>query len=138
MGNSPYLTLRVEAMEKFGTVLECMDGRPQRKVADYLTTSFGVRHVDTITTAGTVRHVAQDTDQTAFLLANLAVSVDKHGSNHIAVVGHHDCAGNPVSDKAQKQQVIDAVTRLRDLYPAAEVIGLWLGENWIVERVHAK
>ena len=122
-------------MEKFGTILECMDGRPQRKVADYLATSFGVRHLDTITTAGTVRHLAQETEQTATLLSNLAVSVDKHGSSQIAVVAHHDCAGNPVPDKTQKQQIVEAATRIRDLYPTADVIGLWLDENWIVERI---
>ena len=122
-------------MEKFGTVLECMDGRTQRKVADYLTTSFGVRHLDTITTAGTIQHLARDTDQTPALLANVAVSVERHGSTQIAVVAHHDCAGNPVPDKVQKQQVAAAAARLHDLYPRAEVIGLWVGENWILERI---
>ncbi len=122
-------------MDDFGTVLECMDGRPLRKVADYLGTTFGVRHVDTITTAGTVRHLATQTEQTDALLANLAISVDKHGSTKIAVVAHHDCAGNPVPAKTQRQQIVAAVDRVRDLYPETEVIGLWLNENWIIERV---
>ena len=135
MGNPPHFTPRVADIEKFGTVLLCMDGRPQRKVADYLTTSFGVRNLDTITTAGLVRHMAEHTDQTATLLANVDISIEKHGSRQIAVVAHHDCAGNPASDKAQKQQVATATTRLSDLYPDAEVIGLWLSEQWIVERV---
>lgn len=122
-------------MDDFGTVLQCMDGRPQRKVADYLLTSFGVRHLDTITTAGTVKHLAADTEQTATLLSNLAVSVDKHGSNHIAVVAHYDCAGNPVAEKTQRHQVTEATTKLRGLYPDAEIVGLWLNEHWIVEKV---
>ena len=112
-----------------------MDGRPQRIVADYLTTSFGVRHLDTITTAGTVRHLAEDTEQTSALLSNLDISVKSHGSNHIAVVAHHDCAGNPVSDRTQRQQVAAATVRLRQLYPDAEVVGLWLNEHWVVEPV---
>lgn len=135
MGTFPYPTPRVVWIEKYGTVLTCMDGRPQRKVADYLTTSFGVRHLDLITTAGTVRHLAEDTAETGLLLRNLAVSTDKHGSRHIAIVAHHDCAGNPVSDKAQKDQVRAAVALIRDLYPGAEVTGLWLNERWIVERL---
>ena len=122
-------------MEKFGTVLTCMDGRPQRKVADYLTTSFGVRHLDTITTAGTVRHLAAETEQTPVLLENLRISIEKHGSKQVAVVAHHDCAGNPISDKAQKSEVRAAVARLLELYPRAEITGLWLNEQWIVERV---
>ena len=55
-------------MERYGSVLECMDGRSQRKVADYLNTVFGVRNLDTITTAGAIRHLAEDTDQTQTLL----------------------------------------------------------------------
>lgn len=111
-----------------------MDGRPQRKVADYLTTSFGVRHLDTITTAGLVRHLAEDTEQTRTILANLDISVDKHGSKQIAVVAHHGCAGNAVSDKTQKQQLAAAVERIEKLYPQSEAVGLWLNEQWIVER----
>lgn len=135
MGNPPHITLRVREMKEFGAVLECMDGRPMRKVADYLSTSFGVRYIDTITTAGTVKHLANDTEQTGTLLANLAVSVDKHGSSQIAIVAHHDCAGNPVSSRAQRQEIVAAVDRISSLYPDADVIGLWLGENWIIEKV---
>jgi carbonic anhydrase len=123
-------------MEKYGTVLECMDGRAQRKVADYLATSFGVRNLDTITTAGAVRHLAEETNQTGTLLDNLAISVGKHGSRQIAVVAHHDCLGNPVSDNTQKTQLGAAIARIRDLYPQADVTGLWLNPQWILERVN--
>lgn len=129
--SNPYIA----AIDQFGTILECMDGRPQRKVADYLSTSFGVRHLDNITTAGLVRHLAEETDQTSTILTNLDISIQQHGSRKVAVVAHHDCAGNPVSDKAQKQQIVAAVVRLEDLYPDIEVTGLWLNESWIVERV---
>jgi hypothetical protein len=122
-------------MAIFGTVLECMDGRSQRKVADYLTTSFGVRHVDTITTAGMVRHIAEETEQTPMLLANLEVSRGAHGSNQIAVVAHSDCAGNLVPDRVQKEQLGEAISRLKELHPDAEVVGLWLNDHLIVERV---
>jgi len=128
-------------MQDFGTVLICMDGRPQRKTADYLITTFGIRYLDTITTAGTVRHLADDTEQTPVLLSNLAVSVQRQAAAHgpssaqVAVVAHYDCLGNPTTEKTQKRQIIAATQRIRDLYPEAEVIGLWVGENWIVERI---
>jgi hypothetical protein len=115
-----------------------MDGRIQRKVSDYLSTAFGVRHLDTITTAGLIRHVAADTTQTATLLDNVAASMKAHGSNKIAVVAHHDCAGNPVSDRVQKQEVATAMIRLAETHPGSEVIGLWLNEQWIVERIRAQ
>lgn len=137
MGTFPHFLPRVSRIEEFGTVLTCMDGRPQRKVADYLTSSFGVRHLDTITTAGMVRHIAAETDQTPMLLDNLAVSIDRHGSRQVAVVAHFDCAGNPASEESQKRQLQEAVARIRRLYPDVESIGLWLGEHLIVERLRA-
>lgn len=124
-------------MKEFGTVLTCMDGRIQRKVSDYLLASFGVRSVDTVTAAGMVRHVASDTDRTTTILGDLDVSVTKHGSRDIAVVAHRDCAGNPTSDGNQREQVARAITRLGQHHPEAEVIGLWLGEGWIVERIRS-
>lgn len=112
-----------------------MDGRPQRKVAAYLSVAFRVRHLDTITTAGLVRHLASDTEQTPFLLADLDISLTAHGSQRVAIIAHHDCAGNPVSDEEQAQQVADAVRRLATIHPGTETVGLWVNEHWTVEEV---
>lgn len=114
-----------------------MDGRIQRKVADYLLTTFGVRNIDTVTAAGIVKHVASDTGRTETIFSDLDVSVNQHGSQDIAVVAHHDCAGNPTTDAEQKEQVSRAVSRLMRRHPDAEVIGIWLDRNWTVERVRA-
>ena len=112
-----------------------MDGRPQRKVAAYLSVVFRVRNLDTITTAGMVRHLASDTELTPSLLANLDISLTAHGSRQIAVVAHHDCAGNPVSDEQQAHQIADAVRRLSTIHPGTGLVGLWVNEHWTVEEV---
>lgn len=112
-----------------------MDGRPQQKVAAYLRIAFRVLHLDTITTAGLVRHLASDTEQTPVLLANLEVSLSAHGSSQVAVVAHHDCAGNPVSDGEQRHQVEKAVQRLSSLHADTEIVGLWVNAHWIVEEI---
>lgn len=112
-----------------------MDGRVQRKLADYVTAAFGARHLDTITTAGLIRHLAEDTDQTLLLRTNLETSMRAHGSRQVAVAAHHDCAGNPVPDATQKNQVARAIARLQRDYPQLEVVGVWLNDRWIVERV---
>jgi carbonic anhydrase len=124
-------------MKDFGTVLTCMDGRIQRKVSDYLVTTFGVRNVDTVTAAGMVKHVASDTSRTQAILGDLDVSVSQHGSRDIAVVAHHDCAGNPAADTEQKDQVAKAVARLMERHPGAEVVGIFLDRNRTIERVRA-
>jgi len=112
-----------------------MDGRPQQKVAAYLSVAFRVRHLDSITTAGLVRHLASDTDQTPILLANLNISLTAHGSQRVAVVAHHDCAGNPLSAEQQKEQVAAAVRRLSTIHPDAKFVGIWVNEHWTVEEV---
>jgi len=124
-------------MRDFGTVLTCMDGRIQRKVSDYLLTTFGVKSVDTVTAAGMVKHVAADTERTQTILGDLDVSVTQHGSRDIAVVAHHDCAGNPITEEKQKDQIARAVARLLRRHPDAEVIGIWLDGNWTIERVRS-
>ncbi len=124
-------------MRDFGTVLTCMDGRIQRKVSDYLMTVFGVRNLDTITAAGMIRHIASDTERTANILEDLGVSVAQHGSQDIALVAHHDCAGNPTSDKVQRDQILDAMDRVSKQHPDAQIVGLWVDGSWTVERIRA-
>lgn len=122
-------------MREFATVLNCMDGRVQRKVNDYLTASFGVRWVDSLTAPGMVQHIAEDTARTGQILADLGISLNRHGSRQIAVAAHADCAGNPVSDRTQKDQLGLATKRLAEQSPDAEVMALWVSDSWIVERV---
>jgi carbonic anhydrase len=114
-----------------------MDGRIQRKVSDYLLTTFGVRNVDTVTAAGMVKHLAADTGRTETILGDLDVSVNQHGSRDIAVVAHHDCAGNPTTDTEQRGQVAQAVSQLIRRHPDTEVIGIWVDRNRTIERVRA-
>lgn len=125
-------------MREFGAVLTCVDGRIQRKVSDYLLTVFGVRNLDTITAAGMIRHIAAETERSSDLLGDLDVSVAQHGSQDIAVVAHHDCAGNPTSDKVQRDQILEAMARVSKRHPDAEVVGLWVDRNWTVERIRAR
>lgn len=122
-------------MKEFGSVLNCMDGRVQRKVSDYLTATFGVRFVDTITAPGIVQHVAAQTARTAEILDDLRISLGKHGSTHIGIVAHADCAGNPVADKTQKGQVGAAMVQLAEMFPGTQVVGLWVDDRRIVERI---
>jgi hypothetical protein len=63
------------------------------------------------------------------------ISLRKHGSRLIAVSGHYDCAGNPVGEATQKEQIRASVEYLKGRYPEAEVLGLWIDDQWKVSRV---
>lgn len=123
---------------KFGTVINCMDGRVQNQVNDYMIKEYGVEHVDTITLAGPVRVLA--TNEQASLIENVLfrtnISVKKHGSKVIAVCGHHDCAGIPEPDENQMTYIKESVIKMKNWYPDCEVIGLWLDKDFTVQKIN--
>ncbi len=111
-----------------------MDGRVQLPVINYLMERFGVEYVDSITEPGPVKILAEQTDQALLdsILKRVSVSTEKHGSKSIAICAHPDCAGNPVDDETQKDQLRKATELLKGQYPNTEVLTLWLDINWDV------
>ena len=121
----------------FGTVINCMDGRTQLPANEYLRRQFEVDYVDTITEAGPVRILGEEPDSppAESILARVKISTDKHGSKHIAIVAHHDCAGNPVPEDKQREQLDLAARFVAAQCPGVRVLGLWIGADWTVEKV---
>jgi len=121
----------------FCTAINCMDGRTQLPVNEYMRKRYGVDYVDTITEPGPIRILAGEGDPVLLesIFARVAISVEKHGSQAICVVGHHDCAGNPVDRETQLVQVEKSVALLGERFPGVEVFGVWVGEQWTVEAL---
>jgi carbonic anhydrase len=123
--------------KKFATAVNCMDGRAQLPVIEYLKKKLGVDFVDMVTEAGPVKALAENADK-GFLDAvkkRVRVSVEKHHSQAIAVVGHHDCAGNPVGEAEQRRQIERSLAVIGSWKLDVELLGLWVNENWQVEAV---
>lgn len=82
----------------FATAINCIDGRTQIPVIDYIRKKYKVDYVDMITEPGPIRVLAENTDKPTIesIKRRVGISTEKHGSVHIVIVGHHDCAGNPV------------------------------------------
>lgn len=118
----------------FCTVINCIDGRVQIPVIAYLQNRFGVEYVDVVTEAGPVGILSQraDSSDAKSIYRRVELSILAHFSQVTAVVAHHDCAGNPVSDSEQKQQLRICLEILSQRYPRMEVVGLWLDQNWAV------
>ncbi len=121
----------------FCTAVNCIDGRAQLPVINYLRTRFSVEYVDSVTEPGVNRILAEHGggERAACVLRRLEVSMDRHDSRQVAVVGHHDCAANPSGRPSQEQHVRAAVRLLRERYGHAEVIGLWVDEHHQVAEV---
>jgi carbonic anhydrase len=121
----------------FATAINCMDGRVQEPVTAYLKSKLQTAYVDMVTEAGPDGILAQMTNYEAInaIKRRVDISVQRHGSRHIAVIGHHDCAGNPVSADTHRSHIQSAIQTLRLWYPDITIVGLWVDENWIVEEL---
>ena len=121
---------------RFGCAINCMDGRTQLPVIEWVKREYGVEYVDAVTEPGPVKILAEAPEGPAALSIRerVAISVEKHGSKTVAVVTHFDCAGNPVPKDAQLEQLAKALVTVRDWGFDAEVVGVWVDENWQVYR----
>ena len=112
---------------EFATALSCIDGRIQRPVNDFLVAEFGVTHLDTVTRAGIIKYLTASYDPaTTAIVLDLDASVRAHSSKRLALVAHHDCAGNPVDDDIQHRQLEDGVAHFRRRYPELDIVGVWV------------
>lgn len=126
--------------DSFGTVINCIDGRTQAPARRFLRDRFGVKHLDTITEPGPIRVLAEGYPAATVeaIRARVQLSIEGHGSGAVAVIAHEDCAGNPVDRDVQMVQLERSLRRVREWFPAAEVIGLWMTPVdgvWVPEEV---
>jgi len=121
----------------FCTAITCMDGRIQLPAIYWLQKYFKAAFVDVITEAGPIRILSEQQEPRLVqsILKRLKISMDVHASNGIAVIGHHDCAGNPVEREKQIRQIEASIGFLKKNYPKAAIIGLWVDEQWKVNLI---
>ncbi len=92
---------------RFGTAVNCMDGRAVDATSQFVRTMYDLHFVDQITEPGMDGQLLSiDDSAREALKRKLSISIVHHGSRHVAVVGHSDCAGHPVTDEVH----CDAVT----------------------------
>ena len=121
----------------FCTTINCMDGRVQLPVITFLQKRFNADLVDSITEPGPNRILSDQTPQDLFasIFNRIRISIEKHRSVGIAVVGHFDCAGNPTDRTEQTIQTQNAVDVIKRHYPNIPIIGLWVDEHWHVHEL---
>ncbi len=120
-------------VKAFAAAINCIDGRVQKPVLEYIRNSFSVDYVDMITEPGPNKILSEgkDVNIIEFLKKKVGISVEKHNSQIIAVVAHYDCAGNPASEDVQKEHLRKAVSVIASWgFPVKKIIALWLDENF--------
>lgn len=124
------------AVGRFATAINCIDGRTQRPVSEWIRIQFSVDYVDTITQPGPEAALTRGPASAIEVMRqNVGVSVQAHQSQLIAVAAHHECAGNPVSDDEHKAQVRAACEVIAKWGFPARIVGLWVNEWWQIEVV---
>lgn len=122
--------------KKFGTTVNCMDGRTQVPVSDWMIKEFDLDYVDTVTEAGPDKIISEaNADEIESIKSRVLISVEAHGSEVITIVGHYDCAGNPVSEEQHQQDIKKAMKEVASWDLPVKIIGLWVGSDWQVEVV---
>ena len=125
---------------RFCTAINCMDGRVQLPVIDYLKERFNVDYVDVVSEPGPNGILAMQSKPNLVesIFERVNISIRNHGSVGIAIVGHHDCAGNPAGKEEQFAHIRDAIRFVHTKFDQIEIIGLWVDENWEVTEVVSK
>ena len=124
------------ALEPFGTAINCIDGRTQRPVAEWVIANGQVTFVDMVTEPGADGVVASAPSQrVAGLRQAVEVSVNHHHSAIVAIAGHHGCAGHNVSDEEHKQSIRQAAQVVAGWGLPVRVVGLWVNAAWQVEVI---
>lgn len=116
----------------FCCAVNCMDGRVQDAVKNYMKDNYHVDYVDMVTEPGPNKILADSTD--ALLTENIKkrveISVHHHGSKVVAIVGHFGCAGNPAEKNVQEEHLIKAKQKVESFGLGAKVILLWVEKDF--------
>ena len=76
----------------FDTVINCMDGRVQVPVIDWLKKNYNLDYIDTVTEPGPELVLAENADNFTIqsIKRKVEISVSRHNSTLIAVAGHRN------------------------------------------------
>jgi len=122
----------------FACAINCMDGRVQDAVKNYMKENYSIDYVDMVTEPGPNKILADNSDTAIIenIKKRVEVSVEHHGSKVLAIVGHFGCAGNPTEKEEQIKHLKEAQKTIESFGFPIEIVLLWVDGDWkTVERV---
>jgi hypothetical protein len=122
---------------RFGTAINCIDGRTQQVVIDHMKQNYNIDGVDMVTFPGADGLFSNEdhTEEIVLIRRAVSISIEKHGSRIIAVVGHHDCAGNPATREHHYMHIRTAIRKVFSWNLHAQIIGLYINDKREIEEV---
>ncbi len=124
---------------KFATAINCMDGRTQEPIIDWVKQRFNVDFVDLITEPGPDKILSEGPIELINSIKNrVKISIEKHNSDNIIIVSHYDCTGNPVDREKHLEQLKDSLKVIKSWNLNSNIFGVWIDEEWIVKEIKFK
>ncbi len=128
----------MENQKKFACAINCMDGRVQDAVKNYMKENFAADYVDMITEPGPNKILADAESNLSTgsgqvienIKKRLEISVNHHGSKVVAIVGHFGCAGNPTEKEEQIEHLKKAEEVVKNFGFPVEIVLLWVDGDW--------
>ena len=121
--------------DKRAVVLNCIDGRIQVPVIEWIKKNYGVDNVDNVTEPGMDGILSDPQKSIEAFIKKVEISIRVNSAEIIVVVGHHDCRGNPVSEELHKEQIRSSVSRMKKEFSTIPVVGLWINDRWQGEKI---
>jgi carbonic anhydrase-like protein len=122
---------------KFGTAINCIDGRTQEPVIDFMKEKYHLDGVDMVTFPGVDGTISnkENSDVIELIHNAVSISIEKHRSAIIAIIGHFDCAGNPGDAEHHYAHIRKAVAEISTWNFHAQLVGLYVNDKREIEEV---
>ena len=122
---------------QFSCVINCMDGRVQSAVINYIVNKYGTPYVDVVTAAGPAKILAEHKKHRVIrnVKFRTSVSVTSHEAKHLLIAGHFDCALIDTSDEKQKEYILKAVEYVKRWHLDVEVHGIFVHDDLTIEEL---
>jgi hypothetical protein len=122
---------------KFGTAINCIDGRTQEPVINFMKKKYDIDGVDMVTFPGAdgIFSVRENLDKIEIIRRSVSISIEKHHSRIIAIVGHFDCAGNPGDKEHHYAHIRKALHEVSSWNFDAQIAGYYVNDKLQIEEV---
>ena len=120
---------------KFAIAINCIDGRVQTPVLDWIKLHLNVDYVDLITEPGPDGALTRSTDLRGRIFEKVCFSIRVHNPIAIAIAGHWDCIANPVAMEEHLDQIREGVRIIETWRLGRRAVGLWVNEWGYVDLI---
>lgn len=122
---------------KFGTCINCIDGRTHLPIIKYMKHKYNVEYLDLITEPGVNKILSDYEDKSLIdsIKNKVEISLNSHNSKIIVVGGHYDCAANDADEDEQINQIKKSIQNIKSWSYGIKAVGVYVDNKWKVHEV---